>query len=563
MKMSIWNLLTLLLLIGTIGMVVIFAAIFILPNQILPVGMRPIVIPATPVIPTSTETPFQFPPTWTKVPPLPTETSTPLVSSTPSPSQTSFMLPSKTLTPSTSPSMTVTKTKTSSPATIIAIGTYRTPTRTPTKTRTKTPAKSATPCTAGVCTLKAVDDKVTVTPNPGFIVVNVRANDLPSDWALRITNLNNCPKPCSPDRNDFYRTFAGGKAKIVSKSEIAYFPPVGFMGTDTIGYKITTEGGSVDTANVIFTVTDGSVLPPTDITPHSFFTDSGMPVPFYVGSFNTTDPDSGSFTYRLVTGDGSTHNNYFSLTPSGDLYTAGMLTSSVLSIRVRSTDPDKFWVEQAIQIFVAMTPTPTKAAPVITSNGGGASDSISISENTTAVTTVTATDADSSTLTYSISGGADSTKFAIVASSGVLTFKTAPNFENPTDVGANNVYDVIVRVSDGTLTDTQALAVTITDVNEAPTITEGANVPVSMTWDGGTPFSLTLHATDVDSGTTFTWSISSPASNGTASVSGPGASNVITYTTTLVAPGSDSFTVEVSDGAATDSIVVNVTITGP
>ena len=33
---------------------------------------------------------------------------------------------------------------------------------------------------------------------------------------------------------------------------------------------------------------------------------------------------------------------------------------------------------------------------------------------------------------------------------------------------ANNVYDVIVSASDGSLTDTQALAVTVANVNEAP-----------------------------------------------------------------------------------------------
>ncbi len=47
-----------------------------------------------------------------------------------------------------------------------------------------------------------------------------------------------------------------------------------------------------------------------------------------------------------------------------------------------------------------------------------------------------------------------------------MTFVTAPNFEAPTDVGANNVYDVTVQASDGSLSDTQALAVTVTDVAE-------------------------------------------------------------------------------------------------
>ena len=55
---------------------------------------------------------------------------------------------------------------------------------------------------------------------------------------------------------------------------------------------------------------------------------------------------------------------------------------------------------------------------------------------------------------------------ASTAQTGALTFAAAPNYEAPSDVGADNVYDVIVRVSDGALTATQAVAVTVTDVNE-------------------------------------------------------------------------------------------------
>ncbi len=111
--------------------------------------------------------------------------------------------------------------------------------------------------------------------------------------------------------------------------------------------------------------------------------------------------------------------------------------------------------------------------PLITSNGGGATAGVNLAENSTAVTTVTATDADlpAQTLSYSISGGVDAAKFTIVAGTGALSFVAAPNYEAPTDAGANNVYDVIVQVSDGALTDTQAIAVTVTDVIEPLQIT--------------------------------------------------------------------------------------------
>jgi Ca2+-binding RTX toxin-like protein len=79
---------------------------------------------------------------------------------------------------------------------------------------------------------------------------------------------------------------------------------------------------------------------------------------------------------------------------------------------------------------------------------------------------VTATDPDAGqTLSYSIVGGADASKFTINASSGALAFVTTPNFEAPADAGANNVYDVTVQISDGNGgIDTQAIAVAVQDV---------------------------------------------------------------------------------------------------
>jgi len=79
-----------------------------------------------------------------------------------------------------------------------------------------------------------------------------------------------------------------------------------------------------------------------------------------------------------------------------------------------------------------------------------------------------------------------------------------------------------------------------------------------------TPFSLTLHATDAD-GDTLTWSISTAAANGTASVSsGTGISQVINYTPPNYYYGNNAatFVVQVSDGTASlpDTITVNVNI---
>ena len=139
---------------------------------------------------------------------------------------------------------------------------------------------------------------------------------------------------------------------------------------------------------------------------------------------------------------------------------------------------------------------PVNDAPVITSNGGGASASVSIAENTAAITTVAASDADlpAQTLTYSIVGGADAARFVIDTNTGALRFIAAPDYESPGDAGANNVYDVAVQVSDGTLTVTQAIAVTVRDLNEAPqaadrafTVDEGAALTLDLTAGASDP----------------------------------------------------------------------------
>ena len=115
-------------------------------------------------------------------------------------------------------------------------------------------------------------------------------------------------------------------------------------------------------------------------------------------------------------------------------------------------------------VTVSLAITPQNDAPIITSNGGGASATVTVIEGNTAVTDVNASDAEGTPLTYSVIGGADAALFSIDPATGVLTFKTAPDFQAPGDVGGNNVYDVIVRASDGTAGDTQAIAVTVTAV---------------------------------------------------------------------------------------------------
>jgi hypothetical protein len=128
-----------------------------------------------------------------------------------------------------------------------------------------------------------------------------------------------------------------------------------------------------------------------------------------------------------------------------------------------------------------------------------------------------------------------------------------------TELDAEASYQWYTTVSDGEDTTTRPVWSFTTDngtaTNHAPEITEGASISRSMSEDGSpTAFALTLNASDVDAGTTLTWSIATPASNGTASVSGTGTTKTIGYVPNANYNGSDQFVVRVSDGSLADTI---------
>ena len=125
-------------------------------------------------------------------------------------------------------------------------------------------------------------------------------------------------------------------------------------------------------------------------------------------------------------------------------------------------------------------------------------------ENQTAAGTVAAadSDADDSVTGYAITGGADQALFEIGASTGELTFKSAPNFEDPQDSDTDNGHEVTVRATSGAgtrvMTADQTITVTVTDVNEKsakpdkPTLAKvtGSSTSLTATWtkpdlDGG------------------------------------------------------------------------------
>lgn len=236
-----------------------------------------------------------------------------------------------------------------------------------------------------------------------------------------------------------------------------------------------------------------------------------------VTTVTATDPDAGTgLIYSIIGGadaaqfdiDASTGRLSFRNAPDFDFPTDADGNNSYL-VQVRANDGVLF-DDQTLTIAVTGV---NESAPSITSNGGSAAAALSVAENSAAVTTLAATDADRGTvLVYSISGGADAALFAIDAGTGALSFVSAPDFETPTDSGADNVYDVIVQVSDGSFVDTQALAVTVTNVNDAPVITSNGGGPAAaISLAENTTAVTAVTSTDPDAGASAVYAISGGA----------------------------------------------------
>ncbi len=230
-----------------------------------------------------------------------------------------------------------------------------------------------------------------------------------------------------------------------------------------------------------------------------------------------TDGDSDTLTYALKSGNDSGDFTIVSTSgqiqaKSGETYNyEGSKNSYTVIVTVHDGKDAAGGNSTAVdaEITVTINLTNVNEIPMLTSPPS----TKSVPENSTAVHAYAATDEDAGTVfSWSLSG-ADAPKFQI-SSSGVLTFRNAPDFENPTDTGDtddDNIYVVTVRATDdGTtmLFDGHTLRLTVTDVNETPEITSG---PATISKDENTPTTeiiATYVATDPDATTgTLSWDL--------------------------------------------------------
>lgn len=181
---------------------------------------------------------------------------------------------------------------------------------------------------------------------------------------------------------------------------------------------------------------------------------------------------------------------------------ASVRTALPAASGVALADPNIY--EYAPVQYFNFTGTSVSNGPVVTSN-----TSVSITENSSFAVDVNVTDNISSEgngILYSVGTGADSSLFAINSTTGILSFISAPNFENPIDADHNNAYLVNIAVSDGTYITNFTQTVTVTNVNEAPTAIADPGYSLASDAAQGNLVG-TVTATDPDQGAILTYAL--------------------------------------------------------
>ena len=170
---------------------------------------------------------------------------------------------------------------------------------------------------------------------------------------------------------------------------------------------------------------------------------------------------------------------------------------------VTAMDPSGLSSSTTVTIHV----TDVDEAPVIMEGGlmiSGRS-SISLAEGSgTEVATYTADGPESASARWSLSGD-DAGDFNIPG--GVLTFKVAPDYENPADADRNNVYMVTVKASDGTNMPERNVTVRVTNLDELGTVSgddtaryaeNGTGAVATYTADGSVAATWSVSGADMD-----------------------------------------------------------------
>ena len=382
--------------------------------------------------------------------------------------------------------------------------------------------------------------------NPTPAGTPVVTNDLAStveDTALVIAAATLLANDSDPDGDALSITAVGsaghGTTSRAADGTITYTPAANYNGTDSFTYTVS-DGTLANTATVTVTVTPVNDAPVATDDTRTTPEDTPLVVAPNVLLANDTDVDGNTLTITAVgsAGHGTTSkaaNGTITYTPAANFNGTDSFTYTVSDGSLTDT------------ATVNVTVTPVNDAPVATD------DTRTTVEDTPLVIAPNVllandTDVEGSTLsiTAATQGGHGSTSRA---ADGTITYTPAANY-NGTD-------SFTYTVSDGSLTDTATVTVTVTPVNDAPVAVNDSVSTAKNTALVIAPNMLLANDTDAD-GNTLTITAAGAGGHGSTSRAADG---TITYTPDTNFTGADSFTYTISDGTLNSTATVTVAVT--
>ena len=283
-----------------------------------------------------------------------------------------------------------------------------------------------------------------------------------------------------------------------------------------------------------------------------------------VATISASDEDAGSvLTYSLLDSGGAKDEKLLSINESG-------VVTFISAPNYES--PSDFNLDNTVE-FTAVVSDGSLTAQAdysfeiidVNESPSIATTEISdIAEGVSSIATISASDPDAgASLSYSLvdsNGAKDEGLLSINSSTGVVAFISAPNFETPTDVGADNKIEFSVLVSDGSLEVSQDYSFSITNVNEGPTIsTSSFSIAEGSTAIG------TIAASDPDASSTLSYTISGTDSSKFSINASSGAVAFLSppnfeSPTDNGLDNTYNFTVTVSDGSLSSSQSIAVAV---
>ena len=226
------------------------------------------------------------------------------------------------------------------------------------------------------------------------------------------------------------------------------------------------------------------------------------PSPRDVTTYTATDPESDGITWSLSGDDASFFsiaNGVLNFDSAGDFEDPQDVGgNNAYDLNVLASDGQN---TATFPVTVVIYDVEDER-PVITGD-----DALTFAEGTdttTVLQTYSATDPEGVNTTFTwYLVGTDSGDFEINA--GALTFKNVPDFDSPADADGDNVYTVRVRAEDATKTGRLDVTVTVTNVNEPPTVNGNPQLDVFENDEG---FSESYSAIDPEGLNITRWSTS-------------------------------------------------------